>query len=62
LSVEVLAVDYMGAETVVKLKHGAALILARIEGRPNVSQGEHLNIEWNDQDVHLFDQQGDRIK
>ena len=62
LSVEVLAVDYMGAETVVKLKHGAALILARIEGRPNVFQGEHLNIEWNDQDVHLFDQQGDRIK
>ena len=62
LSVEVLAVDYMGAETVVKLKHGAALILARIEGRPNVSQGEHLNIEWNDQDVHLFYQQGDRIK
>ena len=62
LSVEVLAVDYMGAETVVKLKHGAALILARIEGRPNVFQGEHLNIEWNDQDVHLFDQQGDRIE
>ena len=62
LSVEVLAVDYMGAETVVKVKHGAALILARIEGRPNVSQGEHLNIEWNDQDVHLFDQQGDRIE
>ena len=62
LSVEVLAVDYMGAETVVKVKHGAALILARIEGRPNVFQGEHLNIEWNDQDVHFFDQQGDRIE
>jgi len=62
LSVEVLAVDYMGAETVVKLKHGGAVILARIEGRPDVYPGAHLNIEWNDQDVHFFDQQGDRIE
>ncbi|HCX86890.1 MAG TPA: ABC transporter ATP-binding protein [Gammaproteobacteria bacterium] len=61
LAVEVSAIDYMGAETIVRLSHGRSSILARVEGRPDLSKGDHLCIEWNAHDLHFFDQEGMRI-
>ena len=61
LSVEVSAVDYMGAETVLRLRHGDNTIMARVAGRADAVDGDQLHITWNASDVHLFDQSGSRL-
>ena len=61
LAVEVSAVDYMGAETVLRLRHGDNTIMARVDGRAEAVDGDHLHITWNPNDVHLFDQSGSRL-
>jgi len=61
LAVEVSAIDYMGAETIVRLQHGRSSLLARAEGRPDLSKGDRLCVEWDPKDMHLFDQAGVRI-
>ncbi len=60
LSTEVAAVDYMGAETVLRLKLGAQSLMARVNGRAAVGPGETVKIAWKAKDVHLFDEQGIR--
>ncbi len=61
LAVEVSAVDYMGAETVLRLRHGDNTIMARVDGRADAVDGDQLHITWNASDVHLFDQSGNRM-
>lgn len=61
LPVTVSSVDYMGAETIVRVSHHNSLILARIEGRPNVSDGDRIHINWDAGDLHEFDSEGVRI-
>jgi sn-glycerol 3-phosphate transport system ATP-binding protein len=61
LEVEVSAVDYMGAETVLRLRHGDNMIMARVDGRADATDGDQLHITWNADDVHLFDQSGARL-
>ena len=61
LSVEVSAVDYMGAETVLRLLHQGNTIMARVNGRAEAVPGDQLRIAWNREDVHLFDQEGKRL-
>jgi sn-glycerol 3-phosphate transport system ATP-binding protein len=61
LTVEVSAVDYMGAETVLRLRHRDNTIMARVAGRTDAVAGDQLRITWNPDDVHLFDQAGSRL-
>ena len=61
LAVEVFAVDYMGAETVLRLLHHGHTIMVRVDGRAETVAGDKLQITWNEQDVHLFDQDGNRL-
>ncbi len=60
LPVEISAVDYMGAETVLRLRYGKQNLMARIDGRATVSPGEQLKISWSAKDIHLFDEKGIR--
>lgn len=60
LSVEVCAVDYMGAETVLRLRHGTQDFMARIGGRATATPGERLRVTWRADDIHLFDEKGIR--
>jgi sn-glycerol 3-phosphate transport system ATP-binding protein len=60
LSVEVGAVDYMGAETVLRLRHGTQDLMARIGGRTAAVPGETLSVAWRAGDIHLFDERGIR--
>lgn len=60
LSAQVGAVDYMGAETVMRLKLGAQSLMARINGRAAAAPGETVHIAWKAKDVHLFDEHGIR--
>jgi sn-glycerol 3-phosphate transport system ATP-binding protein len=61
LAVEVSAVDYMGAETVLRLRYRDNTIMARVDGRAGAVAGDQLRITWNPADVHLFDQSGRRL-
>ena len=61
LAVEVSAVDYMGAETVLRLLHRDNTIMARVDGRAEAVPGDHLHIDWNRDDVLLFDEDGIRL-
>jgi sn-glycerol 3-phosphate transport system ATP-binding protein len=60
LPVKVGAVDYMGAETVLRLRHGTQDLMARIGGRVTAVPGEALCVAWKADDVHLFDEKGIR--
>ncbi len=60
LPVEISAVDYMGAETVLRLRHGKQDLMARINGRTTVVPGEMLQVAWSADDIHLFDETGIR--
>ena len=61
LTVEVSAVDYMGAETVLRLLHHDNTIMARADGRTGAAPGDRLHIDWSRDDVHLFDENGIRL-
>ena len=61
LPVEVSAVDYMGAETVLRLRHENNTLMARIDGRAEASPGDQLHVAWKQEDVHFFDKEGLRF-
>lgn len=60
MQVEVTAADYMGAETVLRLQHGTQILMARVHGRPPAVVGDKIQIAWEVDDVHLFDETGAR--
>lgn len=60
ISARVNAIDYMGAETVLRLQFGSVNLLARINGRVDVAPGDTLNIHWDKKNNHLFDDKGRR--
>ena len=60
IPVEVTASDYMGAETVLRVKHGDEVLMARINGRTSALPGDQLKITWSGKDAHLFDEKGIR--
>jgi len=60
LPVEVTAVDYMGAETVLRLRHGSQKLMARVGGRSKAAPGDTLCAAWRAEDIHLFDEKGIR--
>ena len=62
LPVEVSAVDYMGAETVLRLRHRDSTLMARIDGRAEAAPGDRVCITWDREDVHLFDREGARLR
>lgn len=60
LPVEVISVDFMGAETVLRLRHDSQNLMIRLEGRPRVNPGDRLNVAWHSTDVHIFGSDGIR--
>jgi sn-glycerol 3-phosphate transport system ATP-binding protein len=60
LRTTVTAVDYMGAETVLRLKLGDAVLMARVPGRVALGVDETAHVGWSDEDIHLFDAAGER--
>jgi sn-glycerol 3-phosphate transport system ATP-binding protein len=60
LPVRVGAVDFLGAETVIRLFHGDQPIFARTNGRAKIAPGDRLKISWPRVAIHLFDENGIR--
>ena len=55
------AIDYMGAETVLRLLYEDQRLMARIDGKAQVSLGESVSVNWDPADCHGFDRNGNRI-
>ena len=58
LPVRIAAVDYLGAETVVRMAHYGQPLFARIDGRRAYASGEELCINWPETAVHCFGSDG----
>jgi sn-glycerol 3-phosphate transport system ATP-binding protein len=58
LPVRIAAVDYLGAETVVRLRYGDQPLFAKIDGRHAYTSGETLYISWEEGAVQCFGADG----
>ena len=61
ITMTVDAIDYMGAETVLRLLYDDQRLMARIDGKAQVSLGESVSVNWDLVDCHGFDRNGNRI-
>ncbi len=55
------AIDYMGAETVLRMLYQDHRLMARIDGKAQVSIGESVSVNWDSAYCHEFDRNGNRI-
>jgi len=60
LSATIRAIDYMGAETVLRLQMAGQELMIRVAGRPAMTVDSQIQIAWRPQDVHLFASDGQR--
>jgi sn-glycerol 3-phosphate transport system ATP-binding protein len=60
LSARVDAIDFLGAETIIRLEFGGQTLHAKINGRAKVAPGDQLTVSWSPDAVHLFNEKGMR--
>jgi len=60
LPADVVSSEYLGADTILRLKLGQQSLLARIPGHLPVRTGAHVRITWRPESLHLFDHEGTR--
>ncbi len=58
LAVKVEAVDYLGAEVLLRLSHKRQQFIASIEGSCKVAVGEKITVNWPAEAEHFFDDKG----
>ena len=61
ISMTVDAIDYMGAETVLRMLYQDHRLMVRIDGKAQVSIGESVSVNWDPAECHGFDRNGNRI-
>ncbi|MCR9256045.1 MAG: ABC transporter ATP-binding protein [Alphaproteobacteria bacterium] len=60
IAAEVAAVDYLGAETIVRLKTDDTVVMARVQGKTDLVAGTATRLSWRPEDAHFFDESGVR--
>ncbi len=60
MATRVAAVDFLGAETVIRLTYGEQALFARINGRSDLTPGDEVMIRWSPDAVHVFVENGMR--
>jgi sn-glycerol 3-phosphate transport system ATP-binding protein len=60
LPMTVSAIDYMGAESILRLSHDGNTTMARVAGRSRVKPGEKLHVSWLSHHVQVFDNTGSK--
>jgi sn-glycerol 3-phosphate transport system ATP-binding protein len=59
---ELVAADYLGADTIVTARIGEQPLLFRVAGRLGISPGESVTVGWPEECAHVFDRRtGQRI-
>jgi sn-glycerol 3-phosphate transport system ATP-binding protein len=61
LPVRIASVDYLGAETVLRLTHDGQILFARSNGRRHYRPGETIRIGWPQSAIHRFSPDRRRI-
>jgi sn-glycerol 3-phosphate transport system ATP-binding protein len=56
-----IAVDYLGADSVVRVAVGDQQIIARVAGHCQLGSGEPIRVAWTPAVQHLFDDKGKRV-
>jgi sn-glycerol 3-phosphate transport system ATP-binding protein len=54
LPAKISSVDYLGAETVLRMSHNGQNLFARIDGRRDYRPGEAICIRWSEEAIHRF--------
>ena len=57
----VQALEYLGADLVLRCSLGSELITVRADGKSNVAAGAQVALRWQPQAEHYFDSQGFRV-
>ncbi|CAB1062360.1 Glycerol-3-phosphate ABC transporter, ATP-binding protein UgpC (TC 3.A.1.1.3) [Olavius sp. associated proteobacterium Delta 1] len=60
LTARVGAIDFLGAETIIRLVYGEQTLLAKINGRAKIAPGDQLTVSWSPDAAHLFNEKGIR--
>ena len=58
LPAKVGTVDFLGAETVIRLFHGKQTLFARTNGRAELLPGDQVMVSWSPDAVHVFNEKG----
>ncbi len=59
----VVAIEYLGADTLIVCRSGEQLITLTVKGKTGVSVGDHLRLNWKPEHIHLFNgEDGRRIE
>ena len=58
LTARVDAIDFLGAETIIRLAFEEQILLAKINGRVKVAPGDQLTIGWPSEAAHIFNEKG----
>lgn len=61
LPVEVTSIEYLGGESVMRLNHGGREVSMRLTNQTNLQRGDKLFISWKEEDVHLFNDEQQRL-
>ncbi len=54
LPAKISSVDYLGAETVLRVTHNSQTLFARIDGRKGYRPGQAIHINWPEKAIHRF--------
>ncbi|MBA2779105.1 ABC transporter ATP-binding protein [Billgrantia kenyensis] len=52
---EVIDAEYLGADSIVRLKVGSQQLRARLDGRPSLAAGAACRLQWRPETAHFFD-------
>ncbi|QTP56136.1 ABC transporter ATP-binding protein [Billgrantia sulfidoxydans] len=52
---EVIDAEYLGADSIVRLRVGSQQLRARLDGKPSVAAGSACRLQWRREAAHFFD-------
>lgn len=58
LTARVAAIDFLGAETIIRLAYGEQALLAKINGRTKIAPGDQITVSWSPEAAHVFNERG----
>lgn len=62
ISVKVQSVDYLGGESILKVKQGTCVLIVKVKGNYPLKTQQDLNIGWSVDDIIEFDRDGKSMK
>lgn len=57
---EIVAAEYLGADTLIETRLGGASFVARTAGRIGMKAGDTVHLAWSPGDAHWFDRASER--